>query len=303
MLENGDKEMKKWLGVGMLLLTAIIWGLAFVAQRVGMDYVEPFTFNFSRYVVGAVVLLPFVIFNQAKKKTTTKKNIKLTIIGGLVCGVLLCVATSLQQFGIADTEAAGKSGFLTALYIIIVPIIGMFVGQKSKPLIWVCVALATVGLYLICIKEGFSVAIGDIFLVGCALVFSIHIMVIDYVSPKIDGVLLSCMQFAVAGVISFVCALLFEKVSVINIFKAWIPVLYCGALSCGVAYTFQIIGQKYVEPTKASLIMCLEAAFATLGGWLILHEVMTLKELIGCIVVFAAIILAQFTAVKKKEND
>lgn len=295
--------MKKWLGLGMLFMTALIWGLAFVAQRVGMDYVEPYTFNFSRYVVGALVLVPFVVWNQSKKKTTTKKNIKITIIGGVVCGVLLCIATTLQQFGIMLVESSGKPGFLTALYIIIVPILGMFIGKKSKPLIWICVAMAVAGLYLICVKEGFILEVGDILLIACAFVFSFHILFVDYVSPKVDGVLISCMQFIVAGIISFVCALLFENINAANILKAWIPILYAGAMSCGVAYTFQIIGQKYVEPTKASLIMCLESVFATLGGWLILKEVMTAKELIGCMIMFVAIVLAQFTAVKKKENE
>lgn len=295
--------MKKWLGLGMLFMTALIWGLAFVAQRVGMDYVEPYTFNFSRYVIGALVLVPFVVWNQKKKRTTTKKNIKITIIGGIVCGVLLCIATTLQQFGIMLVESSGKPGFLTALYIIIVPILGMFIGKKSKPLIWLCVAMAVAGLYLICVKEGFILEVGDILLIACAFVFSFHILFVDYVSPKVDGVLISCMQFIVAGIISFVCALLFENINAANILKAWIPILYAGAMSCGVAYTFQIIGQKYVEPTKASLIMCLESVFATLGGWLILKEVMTAKELIGCMIMFVAIVLAQFTAVKKKENE
>lgn len=295
--------MKKWLGLGMLFMTALIWGLAFVAQRVGMDYVEPYTFNFSRYVVGALVLVPFVVWNQKKKKTTTKKNIKITIIGGVVCGVLLCIATTLQQFGIMLVESSGKPGFLTALYIIIVPILGMFIGKKSKPLIWLCVAMAVAGLYLICVKEGFILEVGDILLIACAFVFSFHILFVDYVSPKVDGVLISCMQFIVAGIISFVCALLFENINAANILKAWIPILYAGAMSCGVAYTFQIIGQKYVEPTKASLIMCLESVFATLGGWLILKEVMTAKELIGCMIMFVAIVLAQFTTVNKKENE
>lgn len=294
--------MKKWLGTGMLLLTAIIWGLAFVAQSAGMDYVGPFTFNFSRYIIGAVVLIPFVILNQKRKKTTNKSNIKITLIGGIACGLLLCLATCLQQFGILFTESVYKPGFLTALYIIIVPILGMIIGKKCKPLIWVCVLLAAVGLYLICIKDGFSIELGDIVLIGCAFVFSVHIMVIDYISPKVDGVLISCMQFAIAGCICFVATLIFEDLNINDILRAWIPIIYAGAFSCGIAYTFQIIGQKYVEPTRASLIMCLESVFATIGGWLFRNDHMTVRDMIGCAVVFVAIILAQFTGVKKEDK-
>lgn len=295
--------MKKWLGILMLFLTAFIWGTAFVAQSVGMDYVGPFTFNFARYLVGSLVLVPFVIFNFSSKKKTkqnetggsdTKKYMKYTVFGGIGCGILLCIASSLQQFGIMYSKAVGKAGFLTALYIILVPVIGLFFKKKVRALIWVCVALATIGLYLICVKEGFVFEIGDIFLILCALVFSFHIMFIDYVSPKGDGVTISCIQFLVAGILCLICAVFTEKIVIRDIIKGYIPILYAGVMSCGVAYTFQILGQKYVEPTKASLILCLESVFATLGGWVILHEVLTIKEMIGCVIVFIAIILAQF---------
>ena len=298
--------MKKWLGLIMLFMTAFIWGTAFVAQSVGMDYVGPFTFNFSRYIVGSLVLIPFVIFNFSRRKnkpeineTPAKKGLfgsytKATVFGGIGCGILLCVASSLQQFGILYSKAVGKAGFLTALYIIMVPVLGIFFGKKTKALIWICVALATLGLYLLCVKEGLRFEIGDIFLILCALVFSFHIMFIDFVSPKGDGVTISCIQFAVSGVLCLICALFTEKIVIADILKGYIPILYAGVMSCGVAYTLQILGQKYVEPTKASLILCLESVFATLGGWVILSQVMTLKETIGCIIVFIAIILAQF---------
>lgn len=301
--------MKKWLGVFMLLLTAFIWGTAFVAQSVGMDYTGPFTFNFARYIVGSLVLIPFVIFNFSKRKkqnnsgSEEKSNsfsIKYTILGGIGCGVLLCVASSLQQFGILYSHSVGKAGFLTALYIIMVPILGFFFGKKSKALIWICVLLATAGLYLICVKEGFKFELGDIFLILCALVFSFHIMFIDFVSPKGDGVTISCIQFAVSGILCLICALFSEKIVISELIKGYFPILYAGVMSCGVAYTFQILGQKYVEPTKASLIMCLESVFATLGGFIILHEILTVKEAVGCVIVFIAIILAQF--VHKPEN-
>ena len=300
--------MNKWLGVFMLLLTALIWGTAFVAQSVGMDYVGPFTFNFSRYIIGALVLVPFSIISLRKRNKVEdspnkndKEFKKATLLGGIGCGILLCVASMLQQYGIMYTNSVGKAGFLTALYIIIVPILGLFFKKKIKPLIWICVVLATIGLYLLCVKDGFRFEIGDIFLILCALVFSFHIMLIDYVSPKGDGVTISMMQFGISAVLCFICALIFEQVNVSDILRAWVPVLYAGVMSCGVAYTFQILGQKYVEPTKASLILCLESVFATLGGWVILKEVLSIREAIGCIIVFIAIILAQFVQYKKVE--
>ena len=306
--------MKKWLGLIMLFMTAFIWGTAFVAQSVGMDYVGPFTFNFSRYIVGSLVLIPFVAINISRRKkkaeteeTPSKKGLfgsfsKATVFGGIVCGILLCVASSFQQFGILYSKAVGKAGFLTALYIIMVPVLGIIFGKKTKALIWICVALATLGLYLLCVKEGLRFEIGDIFLILCALVFSFHIMFIDFVSPKGDGVTISCIQFAVSGILCLIAALFTEKISITEILKGYIPILYAGVMSCGVAYTLQILGQKYVEPTKASLILCLESVFATLGGWVILNQVLTIKETIGCIIVFIAIILAQFVQKPKPEE-
>jgi len=308
--------MKKWLGIIMLFLTAFIWGTAFVAQSVGMDYVGPFTFNFARYIIGSLVLIPFVIAGiTGKKKQIEKENkddkekkkefasyLKFTVLGGIGCGILLCVASSLQQFGILYSKAVGKAGFLTALYIIMVPVIGLFFGKKTKILIWICVGLATIGLYLLCVKEGLRFEIGDIFLILCALVFSFHIIFVDYVSPKGNGVTISCIQFAVSGILCLIAALFTEKIVITDILRGYFPILYAGVMSCGVAYTFQILGQKYVEPTKASLILCLECVFATLGGWVILDQVLTAKETVGCIVVFIAIILAQFVQKPSEEK-
>ncbi len=299
MISNKKSE---WLGIALLLLTSIIWGMAFVAQSVGMDYVGVYTFNSSRFFVGAVVLLPFVAINVFKKKTVKKQNLKITIWGGIGCGVILCVASCLQQIGVLYTDAVGKAGFLTALYIIIVPILGLFFGKKCKALIWLSVAIATVGLYLICMAESFGFDKADIALIGCAFVFSLHIIFIDYVSPKTDGVVISCIQFAVAGVLSFTIACFTEKINLSDILSAYIPILYAGAMSCGVAYTLQIIGQKFVEPAKASLIMCLESVFAILGGFLVLKERMSVREFIGCTAVFAAIIIAQFCEKKTKDT-
>lgn len=304
--------MKKWFGSGMLLLAAIIWGVAFVAQSVGMDYVGPFTFNYARYFIGALVLLPFILIkytipkkNREDGKTATepehkKKHVLYTITGGALCGVLLFVASMLQQFGILYSEIVGKAGFLTALYIILVPVLGLFFGKKVKALIWVCVGLAATGLYLLCMTEGFIPELGDILLLLCALVFSFHIMLIDKVSPGHDGVVISCVQFAVAGILCFICAMIWEKWDFNALLQAYIPILYTGALSCGIGYTFQILGQKHVEPTRASLILCLESVVSVLAGWLLLpNQELSLREILGCVIMFAGIVLAQF--VRKEE--
>lgn len=300
--------MKKWLGSGMLLLTAIIWGVAFVAQSVGMDYVEPFTFNFARYIIGGIVLLPFLGLGNAdrKKDALTEEDIKekqkrrkKSILGGIGCGLFLFIASMLQQFGIMYTNVVGKAGFITALYIIMVPVLGIFLRKKTKPLVWLCVVISVVGLYLLCVSDGYRLEIADILLLACALFFAFHIIFIDFISPGTNGVLVSCAQFFTAGACCMVAMLLMETPSITGMLKAYIPILYTGVLSCGVAYTFQILGQKYVEPTKASLILCLESVVAVLAGWLLLHQALSIRELIGCIVMFVAIIMAQF--VQKEE--
>ncbi len=297
--------MKQWLGSGMLLLTAVIWGVAFVAQSVGMDYVEPFTFNFARYMVGAIVLLPFLGLGNPKKENMEKtegskqKVIKKSVLSGIGCGFLLCVASMLQQYGILYTDVVGKAGFITALYIILVPVLGIFLRKKTKGLVWLCVIISVIGLYLLCVSDGYCLELADILLLACAMFFAVHIIFIDYISPDTNGVLVSCVQFAVAGICCMIAMLLFESPSFAGIFKAYIPILYTGALSCGVAYTFQILGQKYVEPTRASLILCLESVVSVLAGWLLLKQALTVRELIGCVIMFVAIIMAQF--VQKEE--
>ena len=289
---------KNWKNPLLLLLTATIWGVAFVAQSVGMDYVGPFTFNGVRSLLGAVVLLPVICFLNHKKKDTAVKadqciqSKKTLWIGGILCGLCLCIATSLQQIGIQYTTA-GKAGFLTAMYIIIVPVIGLFLGKKSSPFVGLSIVMAAVGLYLLSIKEGFTIGKGDILVILCAFVFSVHILVIDHFSPKCDGVKMSCIQFLVCGVICSVIALALEKPEVGQIMKAWLPIGYAGALSCGVAYTLQIIGQRGMNPTVASLILSLESVISVLAGWVLLKQALSARELIGCVIMFAAIVLAQ----------
>lgn len=282
----------------MLLLAATIWGVAFVAQSIGMEYVGAFTFNSVRSLIGAAVLLPVIwLFNRNRSDSVQtaeekKASSKILITGGICCGILLCLATNFQQFGIKYTTV-GKAGFITACYIVIVPILGIFLKKKCSPFIWAAVLLALCGLYLLCIKDGFSIGKGDILVLICAFLFSLHILTIDYFSPKTDGVKLSCIQFLVSGILSGIPALILEDPSLSSILTAWLPILYAGALSSGVAYTLQIIGQKDMNPTVASLILSLESCISVLAGWLILGQKLSSRELFGCLIMFGAIILAQ----------
>lgn len=219
-------------------------------------------------------------------------NRKDLIIGGISCGICLCLASNFQQFGIKYTTV-GKAGFITACYIVIVPIIGLFLGKKCSKFIWAAVAMALIGLYLLCITDGFSIGKGDLLVLVCAFLFSIHILVIDHFSPKADGVKLSCIQFLTCGILSGIPALLFEHPEFSAICRAWMPILYAGIMSCGVAYTLQIIGQKNMNPTVASLILSLESCISVLAGWVLLGQQLSAKEILGCVIMFAAIILAQ----------
>ena len=284
----------------MLVLTALIWGSAFVAQSVGMDYIGPFTFNSLRCFLGGIVLLPVIGVMGRRKKTEgtevqgdeANRIGKTLWIGGLLCGLALAAASSLQQIGLVYTSA-GKAGFITALYILIVPVLGLFLGRRAGGKTWAGVGLAVVGMYFLCMKEGFSIAYGDVLMIICAFVFSLHILIIDYFSPKVDGVKLSCIQFFICGILCAVPMFVREKPAMGSILDAYLPLLYAGVLSCGVAYTLQIIAQKNTDPTVASLILSLESVFAALTGWLIIQETLSAKELFGCALVFAAIILAQ----------
>ena len=279
----------------LLLLTAFIWGAAFVAQSVGGEAVGCFTFNGVRSLIGALVLLPVIWLMDAKKKEELeqKEDQKTLITGGICCGVMLCIASNFQQFGISFTTV-GKAGFITAMYILIVPILGLFMKKKPGLQVWLGVVLAVMGLYLLCMtSESFSLSKGDFLVLICAGFFSLHILIIDYFSPKVDGVRMSCIQFLVCGILSMVMAFIFETPEFSAILSGWLPILYAGVLSCGVAYTLQIVGQKNMDPTVASLILSLESVFSVLAGWLILNQTLSLRELSGCVLMFLAIILAQ----------
>ena len=285
----------------MLALTALIWGSAFVAQSVGMEHVGPFTFNCVRSFLAAVALLPVIrmLDSTAAKQggpargPETPAQRKLQWKAGIICGVMLCLGSTLQQMGIQYTTV-GKAGFITAMYIVIVPVLGVvFLHQKPGLQVWAGVVIAVAGLYLLCMRGGFSVGLGDILLMCGSVMFSIHILVIDKYSPLVDGVRLASIQFLVVGVLCLLPALLVERPSLSAILGAWGPILYAGILSSGVAYTLQIVGQKNVQPTIASLILSLESVFSVLAGWVVLHQALSLREGIGCALMFAAILLAQ----------
>lgn len=302
--------MNKTKNTFLLLLTAFIWGVAFVAQSVGMDYVGPLTFNASRFIIGAIFLIPCIAFldklkekeNQAACKNipAAPQNKKVLIIGGICCGIAIAAASTLQQYGIAYTTV-GKAGFITALYIVIVPILGIFLKRKPRLIIWFSVLLALVGLYFLCMTDSLSFSKGDTLVLLCAFVFSLHIMIIDHFSPMVDGVRMSCIQFAVAGVLCGIPALIFEHPTFSSLIAAWAPILYAGILSCGVAYTLQIVAQKNYDPTVASLLLSLESVFSVLAGWVILHQALSPREIFGCVLVFIAIILVQLPTPKTKE--
>ncbi len=296
----------------LLVVTAFIWGTAFVAQSVGMDYLGPFTFNGVRSLIGGIALLPCIwLLGRINGKNETEKRDggesrekfapsgrKDLAVGGIACGMMLFGASSLQQIGIQYTTA-GKAGFITAFYIVIVPVLGIFLRKKIGWKVWFAVAVALAGLYFLCITERFTIGKGDILIFLCALVFSLHILVIDYFSPKVDGVKMSCIQFFVCGIASLAFMFALETPKIGAMIAGWMPLLYAGVLSCGVAYTLQIIGQKNVNPAIASLILSLESCFSVLAGWLVLGERLSVRESVGCVLMFAAIILAQLP--EKKE--
>ena len=300
-----SQRIRQARGTLLLVLTAFIWGTAFVAQSVGMDHVGPFTFNGVRNLVACVALSPVIFFFDFTRK---KKNIvkpefqnKLYIKGGIICGVFLFAASSLQQIGIMYTTA-GKAGFLTALYIVFVPVLGIFFRKKTGPVVWICVIIALAGAYLLSVKEGFSIAYSDIYLLICAVLFSWQIIFIDKYAPLTDNVKLSFVQFLTTGVISTVIALIAERPSLTAILACAGPILYTAVMSSGVAYTLQIVGQKDTPPAIASLVMSLESVFSALAGWVVLNEVLSPKETLGCVLVFAAVILSQlpFNEIKEK---
>ncbi len=276
-----------------LLLAALIWGLSFVAQSNGMDVVEGFTFNGIRTVVGALSLLPLAVRNCIKGGfSLKKKESKTLLVGGLLCGLCLFVAHNLQQFAFNYTTS-GKIGFLTALYMIQVPILGLFLRKKTSGVVWLSVAIAAVGVFLLCGGEIGSFGQGELLALGCSFFFAVHIIVADKYTPHVDCVSLSFLQFSVSGILSCICMFIFEEPVVADILTVTPEILYAGVMSCGVAFTLQLIGQKNTDPTVASILLCLESVFSVICGWILLKEALTAKEILGCVIMFVAIILTQ----------
>lgn len=303
---------KRIIGNLMLLTTAFFWGTAFVFQRSGMDHIEPLTFNSARMFLAFLALSVVVSVTEMLKK---KKNLpetkspkelaafkKNTLVGGVFCGLMLTMGISFQQMGIVYTTA-GKTGFITALYMVFVPIIGwIFLRKRINWLVGLGVVLATIGLYFLSITGDFTLTKGDTLVLICAVFYALHILACDHFVNIADVLKLSRMQFLVCAILSLIVAFIFETPTVAKLFDAAIPILFCGLLSGGLGYTLQMIAQKHTEPTTASLILSLEAVFGVLGGWLILNEVMTGREIFGCIIVFVAITLVQIPLPEKQKG-
>ncbi len=290
------------------VLAAFIWGTAFVAQSVGAEYVEPFTFNAARSAVAFVFLLVLCAALNIRRKRDFDRAAEERpgarrdlIVGGICCGAALTVAVNLQQKGL-ETTTSGKAGFITALYIVIVPIAGIFLKKKAPRAIWISVALAVVGLYCLCITEEFTITSGDFYILLCAFCFTAHILVIDHFTQRVDGVALSCVQFLVVTVLSAVGMLATESPTLEALRLCAGPILYTGVLSSGVAYTLQILAQKDSNPTVVSLLLSLESVFATLAGAVVLGDRMSGKEYFGCILMLVAVVLAQLPSVGKKRE-
>ena len=298
---------RKMRGNLMLLFTAFIWGASFVAQISGTKEIGTFTFNFSRNIVASLSLFiliqlwPYIMKTPMKKETDKIK--KYTIMGGVACGVIITFAMSFQQLGLTGPNAttAGKAGFITALYIVLVPLTGIFIGKRISIKTWACVFLATIGLYLLSIKQGFSIQSGDLLVLVSAFFYALHILIIDYFSPKSNGVKLSMIQFIIAAFLSGVIMFFIEDVVWKDVLNSAIPILYAGMITSGVGFTLQIIAQKDTDPTMASLILSLESVFAVLAGAIILGERLSSREAIGVTIMFVAIVLAQIPSSKIKK--
>jgi drug/metabolite transporter (DMT)-like permease len=292
-------DRKSLRGSLLLLLGSVIWGAAFVAQRVGMDHLGPFSFNGIRMLLAGIVLIPVAAFIDRKKEPGVRPDPKDQRKAGLLCGALLFIASSLQQMGLVTTSA-GKAGFITALYVVLVPVAAWLLFRKNPGrVIWLGVVLAVFALWLLCMPAGggFALQGGDLLVLGCAVAFTGQILCVDYYAPKVSGVKLARDEFLVTGVLSLLIAVFTETITWTGIREALIPILYAGLMSGAVAYTLQIIGQRDTDPTVASLIMCLESVFATLSGALILGEKMTVRETVGCVLMFVAVVLAQLSPV------
>jgi len=276
---------------GLLLLTAAIWGFAFVAQRVGMNYVGPFTFNALRFALGSLTLLPVLIVTERNYPPTTLSR-KAMILSCAITGGILFMGATLQQVGIIHTTA-GKAGFITGLYVVMVPIFGLLLKQHADIGTWAGAILAAFGLYLLSVSEDFSIQYGDLLVLMSAFFWTAHVLIIGWLSPQMNPVKIAFIQFIICAVLSFIVALFTEVIVMGRIFQAALPIIYSGALSVGIAYTLQVVAQKNAHPTHAAIILSMETVFAALGGWIVLNEILSPRELSGCMLMLAGMILSQ----------
>lgn len=279
---------------GLLVLTAAIWGLAFVAQRAGMEHVGPFTYNGIRFALGSLSLIPllFLIRKQEQKYNFSLAGAKTVFFSGLMLGLVLFTAASLQQVGLVYTTA-GNAGFITGLYVVLVPILGLLWKQASDSGTWIGAGLAAVGLYFLSVTDSFSIAFGDLLELAGAFFWAGHVLLIAWLSPKINPIRLSFVQFVICSVLSLLTAFVFEEISLQGILDAAVPILYGGFCSVGIAYTLQVVAQKYAKPAHAAIILSMESPFAAIGGWLILNEILSGRSLFGCALMLAGMLISQ----------
>ena len=301
-------KSKQFLGNLSLITASFFWGSTFVAQSMASGIVKPFTFLASRSLFGFLFLLMLSVIFDLKKgvrkseKPSQKSTLKPLLLGGIICGIVLTLSSSLQQFGM-KSDNSGKAGFITAMYILLVPILGLFLKKRVSARVWISVALGVIGLYFLCMTQNLTLESTDIFLMLCAVSFSVHILVVDHYSPKVDSVKLSCLQFFTVFVLASILALIFDKPSMQSIISAIGPILYAGIMSSGIAFTLQIVGQKYTPPTIASLLMSLESVFGVLTSIVVLRLFPTEREWIGSVIMLFAIILSQLPQkVKNTKN-
>ncbi len=310
-MSNSRDTKGSIVGTMSLFLTALIWGVAFVAQAVGMDHIEPLTFNGVRMIVAGIAMIPvLMVMKRGERRNrqteqdpaAAKAHRKNLLLGGLFTGTALFVASSMQQLGIKYTSV-GKAGFITAMYIVLVPVLSIFLRKRAGIRVWISVVIAVIGLYLLCITDTLSLSVGDAFVLGCAFVYAVQILCVDHFSPLISAVELSFLQLWVAGVLGLIAAFLLETPTWEGVRQAMIPILYCGIMSSGVGFTLQIFGQRRVNAAVASLIMSLESVISALAGWILLGQRLSPRELSGCIIIFAAIILAQLPERSRESEE
>jgi drug/metabolite transporter (DMT)-like permease len=277
----------------LLLLAAFLWGFAFVAQRVGMKHVEPFIFNGVRFGLGSIPLIPLMINRRRQRANkVTSGSKKILSLGGFLAGLVLFTAVSLQQVGIIYTTA-GKAGFITGLYVIIVPILGLLIKYRPSMNTWFGATLAAVGLYLLSVTGGFHISRGDLLVLIGAFFWAIHVHIIGWFSKRADTIVLAFLQFVICSILCLIISVSIETITIQGLSKAIIPILYGGFVSVGIAYTLQVVAQRYTLPSHAAIILSMETVFAAIGGWLILGEILNLRGYIGCVLIFTGIILSQ----------